>query len=42
MSKTKFYALYNGTRKEKSVGTERVFDKVIKMMFKNKLSVKSH
>lgn len=27
MSKTKFYALYNGTRKEKSVGTKRVFDK---------------
>lgn len=27
MSKTKFYALYNGTRKEKTVGTERVFDK---------------
>lgn len=27
MSKTKFYALYNGTRKEKHSGTERVFDK---------------
>ena len=27
MSKTKFYALYNGTRKEKHVGNERVFDK---------------
>ncbi|QGJ85016.1 hypothetical protein [Lactococcus phage P1048] len=24
---TKFYALYNGTRKEKHSGTERVFDK---------------
>ncbi|ADM73680.1 hypothetical protein LaPh949_gp122 [Lactococcus phage 949] len=27
MAKTKFYALYNGTRKEKHSGTERVFDK---------------
>ena len=27
MSKTKFYALYNGTRKEKILGNERVFDK---------------
>lgn len=27
MAQTKFYALYNGTRKEKATGTERVFDK---------------